>query len=35
VHVASYGVLVVAALLALHCVCGSRLALRRFATPIA
>ena len=28
-------VLVVAALLAVHCVCGSRLALRRFATPIA
>ncbi len=28
-------VLVVAALLALHCVCGSRLALRRFAAPIA
>jgi hypothetical protein len=28
-------ILVVAALLALHCVCGSRLALRRFAAPIA
>jgi hypothetical protein len=28
-------VLVVAALLAVHCVCGSRLALRRFAVPIA
>lgn len=28
-------VVVVAALLALHCVCGSRLAVRRFATPIA
>jgi Family of unknown function (DUF5317) len=28
-------VLVVAALLALHCVCGSRLALRRFAAPVA
>jgi Family of unknown function (DUF5317) len=28
-------VLVVAALLALHCVCGSRLAVRRFAAPIA
>jgi Family of unknown function (DUF5317) len=28
-------VLVVAALLAVHCVCGSRLALARFATPIA
>jgi Family of unknown function (DUF5317) len=28
-------VLVVAALLALHCLCGSRLALARFATPIA
>jgi Family of unknown function (DUF5317) len=28
-------VLVVAALLALHCVCDSRLALRRFAAPIA
>ena len=28
-------ILVVAALLALHCLCGSRLALLRFAAPLA